>query len=137
MAAPNAPANLLSRNVGNGSLELQWDASIGAVSYNVYLSIAADGTFNKANLAPITDTKTVLRNIRFGLTVYIKVTAVNAADEESVQSDMAEDAVCSPGVVTLQFEGVTGDQIPAGAVFAAKVNEKLVAFITTTAGVCE
>jgi hypothetical protein len=106
-----------------------------ADSYNVYLSTSLAGTYSKANIAPITDTKVRLSNIKFGLTVYIKVTAVNS-DGEGAQSAAAQDAVCSPGVTTLQFEGLVGDQIPAGAMFTAKVGTRLVSFVTLASGIC-
>ena len=135
MAIPAAPLNPLSRNVGNGAVELAWDASAGALSYNVYISTASGGPFVRANRATISDTKVRLPNLRFGITAYFKVTAVNA-DGESAQSSLAEDATCAQGVTTLQFDGLVGDQIPAGAVFAAMVGTKLVAFRTTTGGTC-
>lgn len=135
MAIPASPTGVLCRNVGNGSLEVSWSASAGATSYNVYLSTSLAGTYNKANIGTITETKTRLPNIKFGLTVYIKVTAVNA-DGESALSAAAEDALCSPGVTTLQFTGNVGDQIPAGAMFTAKVGAALVSFITLSSGIC-
>ena len=133
MAVPAAPQNLLSRNVGNGSVELSWTASGGAVSYNIYLAIALAGTYTKINNAPILATTVRLPNFKFGITVYLKVTAVNA-DGESAQSAVSQDATCSQGIVTLQFEGLLGDMIPAGAMFTAKVGSRLVSFVTTTAG---
>ena len=135
MNVPAAPQNLLARNVGNGSVELQFSASVGAVSYNVYLSITLAGTYVKINNAPIFSSPVRLPNIKFGTTVYFKVTAVNA-DGESAQSSASQDAVCQQGVVTLQFEGLVGDVIPVGAMFTAKVGTRLVSFITTSAGTC-
>ena len=135
MSAPAAPQNVLARNVGNGSVEIQWDQAAGAVSYNIYLSAtSSSGPFYKANWAPIIGAVTRLPNLRFGLRVYCRVTAINAAGEESVQSATALDAVCGPGVVTLTFEGLVGDKIPAGAIFTAKVGAALVSFVTTTSG---
>jgi hypothetical protein len=81
MSAPAAPTNALSMNKGNGSCEIQWSASVNAVSYNVYLATSLTGTYRKANLKPILGTVTRLPNLKFGLTVFFKVTAVNAAGE--------------------------------------------------------
>lgn len=135
MAIPSAPLNLLSRNVGNEAIELSWDASVGAVSYNIYICTTSGGTFNKANLTAITDTKTSLPNIKFGTRVYFKVTAVNG-DGESSLSDLANDATCSIGTVTLLFQGLVGDKIPVGAMFTSRVNNRLVSFVITTEGLC-
>jgi hypothetical protein len=106
------------------------------VSYNVYMSMSLAGAYMQINNAPIEDTKVRLPNIRFNSTVYFKVTAVNAAGEESALSDASQDATCNPGTVTLEFTGLVGDQIPAGAMFTAQVGARLVSFITTSSGVC-
>ena len=135
MAVPSAPSGVLARNVGNGSVELSFNSSVGALSYNIYLATSLAGTYTKINNAPITTTTVRLPNFKFGVTVFFKVSAVNT-DGESAQSDAAQDAVCSPGVVTLQFTGLVGDIIPAGAVFTAMVGTKLVSFVTTTEGQC-
>ena len=81
----------------------------------------------------IMDSKVRLPNITYGLTVYIKVTAENEVGE-SDKSGLAQDAVCSPGVVTLLFTGMVGDKIPAGSMFTNRVNTKLVSFVTLTEG---
>ena len=135
MAIPSAPSGLLSRNVGNECVELSWDSSVGADSYNVYISTSSGGTFTKANLTAITVTKVSLPNIKFGTTVYFKVTAVNV-DGESALSSLANDATCSVGSVTLHFQGLVGDKIPVGAMFTSRVNNRLVSFVTTTEGTC-
>ena len=135
MAVPSAPTGLLSRSVGNGSVELQFNPVIGAVSYNIYLATSLAGTYTKINNAPILSTTVRLPNFKFGTTVYFKVTAVNT-DGESAKSDASQDATCSQGVVTLQFESLVGDVIPAGAMFTAKVGTRLVSFVTTTSGTC-
>ena len=136
MSIPAAPTNLLSRNVGNGSVELEWSASVGAISYNLYLSTSQGGSFIKANLFPITDTKAILFNFVFGTKVYFKATAVNAVGE-SAQSALARDAKCGNGTTTLLFKSLVGDQILAGAVFTAQVGARLVAFQTLAAGICQ
>ena len=136
MSVPAVPSGLMSRNVGNGSVECQWSPSAGASSYNVYLGTASGGPFAKVNLAPIRATTMRIPNIRLGLTVFVKVSAVNASGE-SAQSSLALDATCSPGTTTLRFEGLAGDTIPAGALFVAKVaSGKLVSFVTQASGVC-
>lgn len=137
MSAPAAPTNVLCRSVGNGSLEIQFSPSAGAASYNVYLATAPSGPFNKANLAPVLGTVTRLPNIKFGLTVYVKVTAVNAGGEESAQSATAQDAICNPGTCTLQFESIPGDLIPVGATYMARVGTRAISFITLTSGTCQ
>jgi hypothetical protein len=127
---------VLSRNVGNGAVEIQFVASAGAVSYNVYLSTSLAGTYTKANMAAITGTTCRLPNFPFGVTVYFKVTAVNAAGEESALSSVAQDAICSPGTATLQFTDLVGGTIPAGKVFLGKTTGgRPLAFVTTARGV--
>lgn len=131
---PAVPANVMCRNVGNGSVEVAWD-DVYAEWYNVYMSLTSDGIFKKINLSGIYDTKVRLPNIKFGTTVYIKVTAENEV-EESDKSELAQDAVCSQGITILQFTGMVGDKIPVGALFSNRVNTKLVSFVATTEGIC-
>ena len=134
--APTPPQNVMSRNVGNGVVEIQFSPAVGAVSYNVYIATSLAGTYRKANLSPVLWTTTKLPNIPFGLTVYLKVTAVNVGGEESALSTAALDAVCLPGVVTLRFEDIVGARIPVGAVYAVRMGAAQVSFVTTTAGIC-
>ena len=135
MAVPSSPSGVLARNVGNGSVELAWTASAGALYYNIYLSTTLAGTYTKINNAAVTTTTVRLPNFTFGVTVYFRVTAVNA-DGESAQSAVAQDATCGQGVTILEFTGLVGDQIPLGATFAAKVGTRLVSFVTTESGTC-
>ena len=135
MAVPSAPLNPLARNVGNGSVELQFSAVAGALYYNIYLSTTLAGTYTKINNSEITTTTVRLPNFKFGITVFFKVTAVNA-DGESAKSAAAQDATCGQGVTILEFTGLVGDQIPLGATFAAKVGTRLVSFVTAESGTC-
>jgi hypothetical protein len=136
MSVPAAPTNLLSRNVGNGSVELQWTPVAGAVSYNIYISNSAAGPFTKANIAPVVNSAARLPNLVFRTTVYFKVTAVNASGE-SIQSALAQDATASVATTVLCFKGLKGDQIAAGAIFAAVVGTQLISVQTLAGGTCQ
>lgn len=126
----------MTRNEGTGALEVRWDApSIGVVSYyDVYISLSSGGTFEKANLQPVTGTYCKIPNFEYGTTVYCKVLGVDADGVEGPLSALAVDADClphgepEPVAATLRVTGPVGDVIPAGAIFAAVVNDHVVAF---------
>ena len=121
----------MTRNVGNGVLEMQWTASVDPVShYDVYIATSPTGTFSKANFKPVTGTKTKIVNLSFGLTVYAKVKAVDADGNESAFSSLAVDAVATRATAKLRFTGPVGDQVPADAMFTALVNDEIVAVRT-------
>jgi hypothetical protein len=68
---------------------LSWDASSGAVSYNVYRKLLSDSSYTQINSG---DTTTAYsdNDVTAGQTYDYVVTAVNADDQESAYSNMAQ-----------------------------------------------
>lgn len=127
----NEPTNVMTRNVGNGELEVQWDPpSIGTpVYYNVYVSRESAGTYQKANKKNILNTCCKIPNLRFGIMIFTKVCAVDSDGVEGPLSAVAVDGICPPKVLTmLQITGPVGDIIPVNAVFCANANDEVVGF---------
>lgn len=126
------PLNPLSRNVGNGVLEVQWDApAVGTPdTYEVWIATALAGPYVKANTEEVSATWYRVRNLPFGNTIYTKVRALDSAGVAGDWSAVAQDATCSKAVTILRFTGPLGDVIPKGAMFAALVGGTLVAVKT-------
>lgn len=126
------PTNVMTRNAGNGNMEVRWDAASGSPAYyDVYISNAEDGVYKKANKKQVTGTFCKIHNLPFGSTVYTKVRAVFADGTEGDLSDVAVDAEAPSAVIAvLRATGNVGDQIPAGTVFCAHVNDEVVGFKT-------
>lgn len=132
----SAPANVMTRNAGNGTIEVRWDASAGPVDhYDVYICSTPSGIFTKANLRPILIRFAKIPNIPFGTTVYTKVRAVDINDNEGPLSALAVDAIVARATTRLRFTGLVGDQVNTGTVFAAIVNDELIAVRTLAGGV--
>ena len=136
---PGVPTNVLSRNVGNGNLEVEWtlDGIMGVdTAYcNVYISTSPTGPWTKANKRPITNNKALIENIPFNTVVYAVVTQVTIAGLEGAQSALANDGYCVRSTIGLLFTGPVGDQIPIGAMFSEYVGDgNLIGFTTTASG---
>lgn len=131
-----APTNVLTRNVGNGAMEVSWTAPSGGMpyQYEVWISAAAAGTYEKAATGLIFGTKTIVPNLRFGVKVYTKVRALDKAGVPGPFSSLALDAIAGRARTQLRFTGQLGDIIPEGAVFAALVGDDLVAVKTLEDG---
>ena len=128
------PTNVRSRNVGNGSLEVEWDADSGVDSFNVYISNQLNGPYTKANKTPITSNRAIIENFTFNTIVYAKVTSVTGGTE-SPFSLPANDGYCVRSAISLLFIGPVGDQIPIGAIFAEFVGDgNIIAWKTTASG---
>ncbi len=138
-STPDAPTNPIARNIGNGSLEVEW-ASLGLAGFDfdhcdVYLSTTLSGTYTKANKKKILSNRTILSNLPFGQTVYVKVTVTDMSGVESVMSVAADDGYCIRATCQLTFTGPAADQIPIGAMFAEFVGDgHLVAWKTLASG---
>ena len=80
-AAAITPGGLAAVN-GDGQIELTWNASGNAASYNVKRSSSLNGSYNDiaTNLATLGYTNTALTD---GVTYYYAVSAVNAAGESA------------------------------------------------------
>jgi hypothetical protein len=135
--ALSKPLNVLTRNCGNGSLEVQWDAPLtGTVDeYEIYISTSLGGTYTKAHHETIDSAKTWwrLRNIPFGLTIYTKVRGVEADGTAGDWSDVGLDAECSKAIGIVRFSGPVGDRIPAGAEFVSTADTELIGLKTLEA----
>ena len=133
--ALTAPLNVLTRNCGNGSMDVQWDAPASGFPgwYEVWISTSAGGTYVRAS------EKEFLRwvripSLKFDETVYTKVRAMDKAGSPSDWSAVARDASCVPAVMNLVCDGLVGDEIPDGAQFAVSHNGAVVAFEVPTGG---
>ena len=132
---PSAPINVLARNIGNGGLEVRWDAVSGAVNYNIYIATSLGGPYVKANNRSITATRGIVMNIPFNSVVYAKVTAIDSGGVESAMSSAADDAVVARSTIALTFTAPIGSVINIGAMFAEIVGDgNLIAFRTTASG---
>jgi hypothetical protein len=95
---PSAPTGLTA-TAGDAQVSLNWTASSGATSYNIYRSLTPGGegaTAYKTGVTTTSFTDTALTN---GTTYYYKVTAVNAAGE----SGQSSEASATPQIVTFSL----------------------------------
>lgn len=132
----SAPRNVKCSNVGDGSVELAWQAPASGVvdHYDILMSTASGGTFVKVNVQPIVRLLGRVYNIPFGYTVYSKVRAVDVTGEEGPLSELADDAAVSKAAIQMMFVGPVGDYIPKGSIFSAIVNGSIVALKTEASG---
>lgn len=80
--APSTPTSLAVSGKTTSSISLNWSAStdnVGVVGYNVY----QDGVFAKS----VTGTSTTMTNLSEGTSYSFRVSAIDAADNESVKSN--------------------------------------------------
>src|SRR3990172_5367790 len=119
------PLNPLAANGGAGDLQLQWDAPAQGVvdHYDVFLATALAGTYVKAGSTDATVTRLTIRSLEFGLTVYVKIQAVDAAGNAGPMSDPAEDATLVRGTTQLEFTGPSGDEIADNAIFTCQIGD--------------
>jgi autotransporter-associated beta strand protein len=93
---PAAPTGL-SALPTNGAVSLTWTASAGAMSYNVYRSTTSGGPYGTPIASP-TGTSYIDTTTVSGMTYYYVVTAVNAAGEGAITTEIS--ATPPPGVAT-------------------------------------
>jgi glycosidase len=84
---PAAPTNLAVASEGDGVVSLSWNAVSGAAGYNVYRSPLSGGGWVKANGAPLTGTSFADAGLRNAQTYYYVVRALDAAGNESKDSN--------------------------------------------------
>jgi len=127
-STPGAPLNVLTRNVGDGSMDVQWDEPLSGVvnHYDVLVGTASVGPFVKHNRFPITEKNYSARNIPFGYTVYTKVRAVDREGNEGPLSNLADDAQATTPTMQMQFVAPIDDVFIRDSVFTALLNGTLV-----------
>jgi len=111
---PAAPTNMTATPNGNNRVDVAWDASAGAVSYNVYRTIGACPQVSYSLLASgLTATNYSDYAVSGGTTYAYVVTSVNADVIESQQS--ACDDALAAGACTLapSFAGLSSVANPA------------------------
>jgi fibronectin type 3 domain-containing protein len=81
---PSAPTGLTATTAKGKGVQLSWNASTGATSYNVYRSTSTTGTY--ALVASSTSTSYKDTATTRGLTYYYEVTAVNSFGESQQSS---------------------------------------------------
>lgn len=131
-----APLNVLTYNVGDGSMDVAWEEPVSGVihHYDILIATTAGGTFKKASCKPIVHTKGRVYNLPFNSTVFTKVRAVDAIGNEGPLSELANDAVASRAVMRMKFVAPVGDIIDDEAVFVAAIRSEIVAFMIGDGG---
>jgi glycosidase len=86
LEGPEPPSGLVA-DEGNGSVDLDWDATAGATGYHVYRSPLTGGGFVRLTDTPIGATDFSDTGLENGRTYFYVVTALDAAGNESAWSD--------------------------------------------------
>ncbi len=98
--ASNSPAVQTMTGTGTGatqhSVDLTWDASSGAVGYNVYRGTVSGGPYTMINTSLDSTTAYTDSTVASGQTYYYVATAVNSESEESGYSNLATAIIPSP-----------------------------------------
>jgi fibronectin type 3 domain-containing protein len=110
-AVPAASVNLTGNSPTSGEIDLNWDASFGATSYNVYRSNTQYGTYTKVGSPTANSFKDT--GLLGSTTYWYKVSAVNAAGESAqtgpVSVTVSPDPLTAPSGLTAT--GVSRDQV--------------------------
>jgi hypothetical protein len=75
--------------LGAHSADLAWNASAGAVGYNVYRGTVSGGPYSSLTATPVTTTSFVDTSVQVGQTYYYVVTSLNSNGAESAFSNQA------------------------------------------------
>ncbi len=99
--ASNSPAVQSMTGTGTAAtqhtVDLTWDTSTGAVSYNIYRGTVSGGPYpTMINTSPDSTTAYTDSTVVSGTTYYYVVTAVNASSEESGYSNQATAVIPTP-----------------------------------------
>lgn len=131
----SAPLNALSRNAGNGALDVAWTApATGSVGwYEVWLS-SDKTTWVKATEQPVYNTWVRIPNLTLNQTVYAKVRAIGPDGTEGTFSAIARDAYIGRAVTRLRFDGIPGDVVPNGALYTHYRNGVLLGMYVRAGG---
>ena len=82
-----APTNLHVTGEGNKTVDLAWNSVSGSAGYNVYRSPVSGGGWVKANSSTVSGTTFSDSNLRNAQTYYYVVTSLDAAGNESKNSN--------------------------------------------------
>jgi N-acetylneuraminic acid mutarotase/fibronectin type 3 domain-containing protein len=112
---PSAPTNLRA-TVGEGQVELSWNASAGATGYNVYRSDSPNverNAENRQNATLVRTTSFTDTDVENGRTYHYAVTAVGPGGESSasssIEASLEEDVLAAPG--NLRAEARDGEVV--------------------------
>jgi fibronectin type 3 domain-containing protein len=102
--APAAPTGL-SATAGSAQATLNWTASSGATSYNVYRGTTAGGESSTAIATGITGTSYTNTGLTNGTTYYYKVAAVNAGGTSGLSNEASATpaSVVTPNTAVIQI----------------------------------
>jgi fibronectin type 3 domain-containing protein len=78
------------------TVDLTWDYSSGADSYNIYRGTVSGGPYTRINTSPDTTTTYTDSTVVSGQTYYYVTTAVDASSQESGFSNQAEAVIPNP-----------------------------------------
>jgi hypothetical protein len=104
--APPAPAGLAA-TAGNHQIVLNWNASSGATSYNVYRGTATGAEGTTPIASGITSTSFTDTGLTNNATYYYKVAAVNASGTSGKSNEAWATPVCTPTTLTYQNTTLT------------------------------
>lgn len=111
VSAPAAPTGLTA-TTGNAQISLNWTASSGATSYNVYRGTSAGGESTTALVTGITASTYTNTGLTNGTAYYYKVTAVNTSGTSSYSNEAT--ATPSAPVVSVSVSPTTASVQTAG-----------------------
>jgi cellulose 1,4-beta-cellobiosidase len=86
--APTIPAGVTA-TAGNNQVTLNWTASSGATSYDIYRSTTSGGEGATPYLTGVTSTSFTNTGLTNGITYYYEVVAVNAGGLSDVSSEVS------------------------------------------------
>lgn len=128
-----APTGVLTRNVGDGSMEVQWTPGSGAIDrHEIWITDDKTTDLEQVRFEKFSGTFAVVRNLPFGKTIFTKVRAVDAAGNAGPYSDWAHNAIVAGRATTvLRATGPSGAVISNGAIFVMQKDGLLVALQAT------
>jgi cellulose 1,4-beta-cellobiosidase len=88
VAPPAAPTNVMA-TASSGQVALNWSASPGATSYNIYRSTTPGAEGSTPYRTGITATSFTDTGLSNGTTYYYKVSAVNAGGQSATSSEVS------------------------------------------------
>jgi fibronectin type 3 domain-containing protein len=100
-SAPPAPGSL-GATVGNGQISLNWSASSGATSYNVYSGTSAGGESSTPIVTGLTSTSYTNTGLTNGTAYYYKVAAVNSYGTSGYSNETTATPSSSAGAIYYQ-----------------------------------